>query len=276
MPVDPSKPRMVLVVHGVQTSTDADINPHLKIAELIESRRAVDFAYETETYKYENINDQAQKRYRKVLGAVTKALTAKTPFGPLAGKIIDGSAELVGDVLIAKKNGSTAQQIRQGLVDRIEEIHREGKPLYIVAHSLGTIYAHDAINQLIGRAAYFDRSSRKTWPLQGLITMGSPLGLSMFKRNSVKSLGAGNKFLRWTNYWDRTDPVVTGSFYGKPNEGYRIVEKFTPRDANGGLLDNGWFVKDRVVDTGKVWLLAHTAYWQAPVVGDDLVTMITS
>ena len=49
----------------------------------------------------------------------------------------------------------------------------------IISHSLGTVYALDAINELIRREEYFKGNDRKTWPVQGLITMGSPLGLEI-------------------------------------------------------------------------------------------------
>lgn len=277
MPVDPTQPRKILVVHGVQTKTNVDVNPHKKIDGLVRDRLAgvpVDFT--TEIYKYEDINDAAQSKLQAVIAAFLTPLEKQVPFGSLLGKIVRNGVDLVGDVLIARRDGTTARVIRQGLIDKIVSIYNAGHPLYIVAHSLGTIYAFDAINELIRTRDFFDRSSRRTWPVQGLVTMGSPLGLSMFKRNRVSSLGAGQKFFRWVNYWDRTDPVVSGSFYGKPHVGYRIVERFGSDDGVGRPVDQGWFIQDRVVDTGKVWLMAHTAYWTHPGVGDDLATLITS
>jgi len=214
-------------------------------------------------YRYENINDQAQARLRAVLKLFLTNIVAQ--------RAVDLAVDIVGDVVIALRNDSTAYTIRQGLVDRIRKIHEEGHPLYVVAHSLGSVYAFDAVNQLIGTAGYFSRDERKTWPVQGLVTIGSPLGLSMFRRSRVQSLGAGtkSKFLRWINYWDRTDPVVSGSFYGKPDQGYTIVERFASEDPK-----SGWLIQDRVADVGKAWLAAHVGYWSHPAVGDDLVSLI--
>jgi hypothetical protein len=65
-----------------------------------------------------------------------------------------------------------------------------------VAHSLGSIYAFDVLNSLIGDGEHFDPGSRKTWPIQGLLTLGSPIGLDMFKvtgRNSIRDFGLGDK-----------------------------------------------------------------------------------
>ncbi len=262
MAVDPTKPKRVLVVHGVQSGTDADQNQHQLIEALIKARlNNAPLRFETEMYRYENINDQAQRRLRQVIKLFFDNIVAE--------KAVDLTADIVLDVLIALKGDSTAQKIRQGLVDRLLKIHEEGNPLYLVAHSLGTIYAFDAVNQLIGTRGLFDRSNRKSWPVLGLITLGSPIGLRMFKRNRVKPLGSGDKFFRWINYWDRTDPVVSGSFYGKPNEGYVIAERFATEGE-----DCGWIVQDKVVDVGKAWLPAHCGYWTHPGLGDDLVSLL--
>jgi len=236
MAVDPAKPKRVLVVHGVEAGTDADLDQDRLIDALIRSRlNGAPLRFGAELYRYENINDL--------------------------------TADIVLDVLIALKDGSTARTIRQGLVDRLLEIYQEGSPLYLVAHSLGTIYAFDAVNQLIGTPGLFNRNDRKTWPVLGLVTLGSPIGLRLFKRNRVKPLGKGSRSLPWINYWDRTDPVVSGSFYGKPRAGYDIVERFASKTA-------GWDIKDRAIDTGKVWLQAHCGYWSHPGLGDDLVSLL--
>jgi len=261
--IDPTKPKRVLVIHGVQSGTDADQNQHQLVKELIKNRlNNAQLRFETEMYRYENINDEAQRQLRQLLKLFLTNIIAE--------KVVDLTADTVLDVLIALKGDTTAQKIRQGLVDRLLEIHEEGNPLYLVAHSLGTIYAFDAVNQLIGTPGLFERDNRKSWPALGLITLGSPIGLRMFKRDQVKPLGRGStKFLRWINYWDRTDPVVSGSFYGKPYEGYVIAERFkTDGD------DCGWIIHDKVVDVGKAWLSAHIGYWFHPGLGDDLVSLL--
>ena len=66
------------------------------------------------------------------------------------------------------------------------------------------------------------------------------------------------------------DPVVSGSFYGSPQQGYRIAERFVT-DAG----TSGWDIQDRVVNTGKAWLMAHTAYWNYPPLGDDLASLMS-
>src|SRR5262249_58349135 len=108
---------------------------------------------------------------------------------------------------------------------------------YVVAHSLGTIYTFDVLNGLIRDGGYFDRGSRKTWPVQGLLTIGSPIGLEMFRikgRDAVKDFGAGDKWFRWLNIWDSNDPVVSGRIFGQHLGVYKIAEQFLSGDANQG------------------------------------------
>jgi hypothetical protein len=266
MPVDPSLPRKILVVHGVQSS-DTNLNQDVLVNELITSRiNNIPLAYTCELYQYENINVDAQQKYEKLLDLILAG-----PIGEILG---DAVLEMVGDVVISLENGATAEIIRQGLRQKILEIFAAGNPCYIVAHSLGTIYTFDVLNSLIADSGYFDRSSRKTWPVQGLITLGSPIGLDMFRvsgRDSIKDFSAGDKWFRWLNIWDSNDPVVSGNIFGQHLSGYKIGEEFLSGDQN-----QGWVIRDIPVDTGKSWLMAHTAYWHSPIVGDKLVDMMTS
>ncbi len=260
MAVDPTKPKRVLVVHGVQSGTNADQNQHQLIEALIKARlNNAPLRFETEMYRYENINDQAQRSLKEVIELFFDNIVAK--------KAVDLTLDIVLDVLVALKDGSTAQKIRQGLMDRLLEIHEEGNPLFLVAHSLGTIYAFDVVNRLIGTSGLFEPGDRKSWPVLGLVTLGSPIGFRMFNRNRVKPIGQVKRSLSWINYWARTDPVVTGSFYGKPRAGYDIVERFSTEDG-------GWDIKDRAVDVGTVWLPAHCGYWSHSGLGDDLVSLL--
>lgn len=265
MSVSPDKKRVVLVVHGVQLGEDASLNQDEMIRRAIESRlNGLDFEFAVDLYKYENISDASLSKLKNL-----SRIILRTGVGViLAPAVID----IVGDVTISLANNTTANKIRQGLREKIMSYYEAGNPLYIVAHSLGSVYAFDVINELIDTNALFDRDDPLTWPVQGLLTIGSPLGLSMFKktgRNRANSLGKGSFSLSWRNYFDVTDPVVSGNIFGKKLKGYKIAEKYK-KDAR----DFGWFIKDYPVDTGKNWLLAHTAYWDSAVVGDGLLDMM--
>lgn len=263
MAVDFDKPPRILVVHGVQLGDASDLHQDETLRETLEARLGnIPFEFSSELYKYEDLNDRAKDKLKALLILFQTSLIARA--------VLVAAIDVIGDVVINLANGSTAHQIRKGLKDRILQIHDQGEPLFIVAHSLGSIYAFDVVNALMKDRRFFDRSSRETWPVQGLVTIGSPIGLSMFKRNGVTALGAGTPFFNWRNFWNRTDPVVSGSFYGKPRQGYEITERFAV-DQPGC----GWFIRDTVVDMGKVWLPAHVAYWTSPVVGDQILELVS-
>lgn len=266
MSVNPKNQRKIVVIHGVQLGEDKDQNQHKAIQELVESRLGnipLDFA--AEMFLYENINDEALSLFNQVSSAIADT----TVGGVIAAQVID----LIGDVVISLLDSSTAHQIRQALKAQIIAHYEQGNPCYLVAHSLGSIYAFDVLNELIRDDKYFKRNSRKTWPVQGLMTFGSPIGLDIFNRSrkQVADLGQGNKWLRWYNYWDRTDPIVSGSIFGVQSAAYDISELYQT-----GEKQQGWVIRDKIVDTGKVWLMSHVAYWDNPLVGDTLAEMVTN
>ncbi|MDE2345934.1 MAG: hypothetical protein KGL13_05650, partial [Gammaproteobacteria bacterium] len=77
MPVNPRNPRKLLVVHGVQTGTDADQHQDQLIHDLIAGRLGdLKLEYDVELYRYENINDRATAPYQRLL-----ELIAGTPAG---------------------------------------------------------------------------------------------------------------------------------------------------------------------------------------------------
>lgn len=266
MSADPQKPRKILVVHGVQIGSNDDLHQDTLIKELVLSRIGnIPLTFECELFRYEDINDNALKKYNNLI-----SLLVQNPIGAAVGK---EALDLVGDVVISLENGSCAHKIREKLKDKILEIYKTGNPCYVVAHSLGSIYTFDVLNALIGENGLFNRASRKTWPIQGLITIGSPIGLDMFhnSREEVKSFGLGDKWFRWLNIWDPNDPVVSGDIFGNYLVGNRIAEKYISGDIN-----QGWVIRDIVTDTGKAWLMAHTAYWHVAVVGDKIVDLVTA
>jgi hypothetical protein len=266
MAADPTKPRTILVIHGVQTANNASLNQDILIAELLQSRLGnMPLKFKTDLFRYEDLNDEAQREYSKLIKLIQAI--------PIGNKMTGSVLDLTLDVVTAQQDNSTAAKIRQGLKDKILALFAEGSPCYVVAHSLGSIYAFDVINELIKDKQYFDRHSRRTWPVQGLITIGSPIGLSMFRKGRPKvfPLGEGNKMLRWINYWDRNDPVVSGKIFGQSLSGFEIAEKYRTDSP-----DLGWVIRDRAVDSGKVWLMAHVAYWENPMVGDGLFDLVTN
>lgn len=265
MSVDPEKKRIVLIVHGVQIDSDADLK-HDSIVDGAVRRRldGTPLDYECDLFRYENMNDKALDKIRAL-----KSIKSVS----LLHQLLDTPLDLVGDVVTNLSDGEIAHEIREKLRERIVHYYREGNPVYILAHSLGSIYAFDTLNRLMEEDEFFDRKSRRSWPVQAMLTIGSPIGLKMFreKRSDLTELGLGLHQFRWINMWDRQDPVVSGSFYGKPAQKYRIAESFlkpSPRQ--------GWNVKDIPLDTGCAWLTSHTAYWDYPAVVDQLIYLLSS
>jgi hypothetical protein len=266
MPVNPGKPRIILIVHGVQLGADKDQKQDQQIKELVQSRIGnLPLSYRARLYRYEDLNDKAIKPARDLM-----KLLGKTP---VATTLAAGVMDIVMDVVISLAEGSTAAKIREGLRRQILDIHAAGHPCYIVAHSLGSIYTLDVINELMRQDDVFERNSRRTWPVQGLLTIGSPIGLHMFRksRNKLANLGHGNKIFRWLNYWDPTDPVVSGNIFGKKLTTLEIARSYMNGDPN-----QGWHIRDIPTDSGKRWLLAHTAYWEDAKVGDGLVDLVAN
>lgn len=277
MPVDFRKPAHILAVHGVQTSENDDIQSEQQIRTLLTRSLAdihVEKEFDVRSCPYEDLNDNAVRLYKTLAGALTSGQ-------PLAGKALKTFIDLAGDVVIAAKNTSTAHQIRKGLRNKILESYRGGHQLVVVAHSLGTVYALDVINELIRDKRYFKGDDRQTWPVQGLVTMGSPLGLGLdfagikiFEMRTISSIAdAQYSLFPWHNYFNRLDPIVSGSIFGSPV----VVDGARgPVELRYGAVvqASNWLLQGHVVGSGQQWLLAHVEYWDNPTIGDRLVDML--
>ncbi len=124
MPVDSKKSRKILVVHGIQTGSNKDINSHKAIEKLVTERLdGVPVEFETDIYRYENINDRAQKRFKKLLGVFLDRLIKKIPFRKLLDTVTYYGIDLFGDVIIKLKKDTTGKTICDGLIEEIENIY---------------------------------------------------------------------------------------------------------------------------------------------------------
>ncbi|GGX89225.1 hypothetical protein GCM10007160_15730 [Litchfieldella qijiaojingensis] len=277
MAVDFNKPAHVLVVHGVQVGEDEGIQCDRQIRALIAGSLAanhIDRDFVVRSYLYENINDRAQAFHQALARAVTSGK-------PLAGRSLELVIDAVGDVVTAATNASTAGVIRQGLREELLKSYRAHHQLIVVAHSLGTIYALDVINELIQSPHYFKGDDRTSWPVQGYISMGSPLGLGLqfagiqvFDKRQIHTLAdARHSLFAWHNYYNPLDPIVSGSLFGKPvqSQGARgpVETRYGP-----SVQQASWLLRGHVVTSGDIWLLAHIAYWNDPSIGDRIVDML--
>ena len=263
--IDPNKQRKIIVVHGVQTGNNDDLHQDEAVKKLFESRRgnySVDA--DVDLYKYEDLNNTITDPLEKLIGYIVA--------NPIGEKLSQAAMDVVGDVVISLSKNKVSEQIRQGLEDKIMDYYNNGHAVYVVAHSLGTIYSFDVINRLMQRDDLFDPNNMLNWPVISWLTMGSPLGLEMFKktgRNELTDLGDGENLFSWRNYYDRNDPVVSGNIFGADTNIKSIAEAYE-KDND----EQGWDLNDYVINTGKQHLLAHTAYWEVPIVGEGLVDMV--
>jgi len=249
----------VLIIHGVQTGDDQDLRQHEVIRKNLEKHLAgMDVPFETDIFKYEDINDEASYLIKKVLAAMTG--------NKISGWIVEQAVDLVGDVGIALLKGDTYRLIVDSFKSKIMESYEKEEPLFIVAHSLGTIYAFDALNELVNEDGFFQYNQAETRPVQGLVTLGSPIALDLFDRDWKKmsslmpegqAVDMDTALFPWINDWDPTDPVVSGSVAGLPwDEG-----KFRARFPDDQTYSMGWDVMPRSIITESGHLGAHTAYW---------------
>lgn len=277
MPVDFSRQPRVLVVHGVQAGSDSDVESRTQIRKLIDRSLAKSHLqrdFEVAGFFYEDINDRAQRFYRTIGRALTRG-------EPLAGRALALVIDLFGDVVSAAADTGTAGEIRAGLRSAIVEAYRQRRQLVLVAHSLGSFYALAVLGELMKTNNYFDGDDRATWPVQGLVTLGSPLGLDVrigdlrvFDKLAIAPVrGADFEVFPWHNYFNRLDPVVSGRLFGNPisvSAGRGPVEKRYGDDTDAAH----WLLRGHAVTSGKQWLFAHTAYWRNSKIGDRLVDML--
>jgi hypothetical protein len=116
-------------------------------------------------------------------------------------------------------------------------------PHVVVSHSMGTVIAYDCLKRL-GDCA----------PVDGFITIGSPLGLDEVQDRLQPGWSAADGFPherlrgRWFNFYDRLDPVCG----------------FDPKLANDFSHGSQSVVLDQEVHNSGVWRHSATKYMRQP------------
>jgi hypothetical protein len=264
MPIDFDLPKKVLVIHGVQRGDDDELTQHDVIKANVEGQlQDIGIPFEVDIFKYEDINDEATALVKRAIAALTNNV--------IAGWVVRQAVDIVGDVAIALSEGSVYQLIKSKFRDKILSSYEQGEALFVIAHSLGSIYAFDVINELMKEPELFRPNQPATRPVLGLITIGSPLALDLLERDwqdltnlvpAGQSIDDDFRLFPWRNYWDPTDPVVSGSLVGLPWNEQKFKEKYGDKP-----YDLGWDARSRTVITGKAHVIAHFAYWSDPTVG---------
>jgi hypothetical protein len=140
------------------------------------------------------------------------------------------------------------QSIRKRFLDALAA-PGVSRPHVVVSHSMGTVIAYDCLKRLSGCA-----------PVDGLITIGSPLGLDEVQDKLQPGWSSADGFPherlegRWFNFYDRLDPVCG----------------FDPQLANDFGHGGKTVVIDQVVQNPGAWRHSATKYLRQPVFGQAL------
>jgi hypothetical protein len=279
MPVNLENPPHILVVHGVQRGAASRVRLDRAVTRLLSTALAASNITEDFTVR-QYVYEQKKDRHPTVrLGKLIGAAIARGR--PLAGLGLATAVDLVGDVVLHAMDGSTAARVRAGLKRSILASHEAGHRLLVVGHSLGSVYALQAINELLREEPErFAGDDRRHWAVQGLVTLGSPLGLDfrlfglhIFPKVVLARIPSPSERLPWHDLYSRHDPIVTGRVFGrrmKCDECLGPVERRYRADSDAA----GWLLQGHHVRTRAKWLTAHTAYWSEPAVGERLVGML--
>lgn len=97
---------------------------------------------------------------------------------------------------VMNRNG-VAEAIRGMLKERLREAHAAGRPILLIAHSMGSVIAFEALWQL-------SRAHREPMRVDLLLTMGSPLGQRYIQnrlknRDAIGTVRYPDNIARWIN-----------------------------------------------------------------------------
>lgn len=160
------------------------------------------------------------------------------------------------DVEYAPEGGGAPVRIQQTIRTRFVDTVCNAavtRPHIVVSHSMGTVIAYDCLKR-VGACA----------PVDGLITIGSPLGLDEIQDKLRPEWSRGNGFPRqkvakdWINIFDRLDPVCG----------------FDPALANDYRDGDAGVVKDLAVVNDGAWRHSATKYLRQPAFRDSLRGML--
>jgi hypothetical protein len=250
--------RVIIGIHGLANKPPADEKTRwwkTALAEGLARNEGLadpDFSFEFVYWadlRYETplSEDDNREPYRPYDGeGPLPAVTAKDVLAPVyAGieRVEEATGvTLVDDVILEHRfddlwhyhaETGFARDVRARLVERLQAFR--GHRILLVAHSMGSVIAYDAL-RLLERE---DPSLR----VEHLVTAGSPLGLAKVKLKFEAEHGAirvPNNVSAWTNLADGEDVVAImgalGADYGPSDSGVRVVDR---RVVNGYRRPDG-------------------------------------
>lgn len=120
---------------------------------------------------------------------------------PVTEDVVRNALETRAPDLHRYKNDRAARDaVQERLRERLRPAHAGGRPIMLIAHSMGSIIAYDVL-AVAGRTLPGLRISH-------LVTVGSPLGLSPVKEILAAPLRVPECVARWSNLADPRDHVA--------------------------------------------------------------------
>ncbi|WAZ24953.1 hypothetical protein STRCI_006410 [Streptomyces cinnabarinus] len=161
-----------------------------------------------------------------------------------SGRSLLGQLSQVGRYLGRGEPDGGGRCLDTRVRDRVLRGLDPGRPLVVVAHSLGTVVAFEALQHYSG-------------PVRLLITLGSPLATAtaVLHRIHPRPPRTPEPVERWLNFWDRDDIVVC-----RP----RIQDWMLPNRA--GVLPDS-----HRVDSDGIWVHTATKYLRQTAVAGPVV-----
>jgi pimeloyl-ACP methyl ester carboxylesterase len=149
-------------------------------------------------------SDPELKSFVSFIGNVLGALTSFVSDNESASELrsLSGDASFLSD-------SHTRCAAEHRLADAIDRAEREGRPVIVVAHSLGSLVAYDYLT-----------SRREQGAVQRVVSIGSPLGSSELRRlliggDSTESFGLPTSVKSWINVRSAADPLAMPLSFGK-------------------------------------------------------------
>ena len=161
-----------------------------------------------------------------------------------SGRPLAGHLAQVGRYLDRGEVDANGKSLDARIRERVLQGVDPDRPLVVVAHSLGTVVAFEALHEYTGTVDL-------------LVTLGSPLATAaaVLERVRPQPVCTPEPVARWLNFWDRDDVVVC-----------------RPR-LHHWMLPNSSHVVPRTdrVDSDGVWVHTATKYLRQPAVAGPLI-----
>ncbi len=144
-------------------------------------------------------------------------------------------------------------EIRKRFVSAINAVDRANGPHIVISHSMGTVIAYDCLKRV-----------KKSAHVDGLITIGSPLGLDEIQDKLQPGWTRQNGYPserndgRWVNVFDRLDPVAG----------------FDPFISNDFQSAGKAEVKDIEVSNSGAWRHSIVKYLKADALRQEVTRML--